>query len=311
MTQRHTIIPDEQRPLIMVVDDDFSARLQLRFTLENAGYEVVEADSGEAALELFTEQPPALIFLDIIMPDIDGFETCRRLRKTVGGEHTPIVMVTGLEDSETITSAFDAGATDFVSKPLNMLVLGYRVRYWLRSGSILHDLKLSQQRVFKAQEIARLGHWELHLESGKFHISAQNPEQFGIEDVDDYTSLFQRIAPSEQHQIKQLIAEAQGAGKSFSLNYRIILPDGQERIIFNQGEIVLDRKGSPAMIVGVVQDITELKQAEDQIRYLAFYDNLTGLANRTLFREHWTTIQPQAARNGKKNRRPFYRPGSF
>ena len=54
------------------------------------------------------------------------------------------------------------------------------------------------------------------------------------------------------------------------------------------------------MIVGVVQDITELKQAEDQIRYLAFYDNLTGLANRTLFREHWTTIQPQAARNGKK-----------
>ena len=113
-----------------------------------------------------------------------------------------------------------------------MLVLGYRVRYWLRSGSILHDLKLSQQRVFKAQEIARLGHWELHLESGKFHISAQNPEQFGIEDVDDYTSLFQRIAPSEQHQVKQLIAEAQGAGKSFSLNYRIILPDGQERIIF-------------------------------------------------------------------------------
>ena len=118
MTQQHTIIPDEQRPLIMVVDDDFSARLQLRFTLENAGYEVVEADSGEAALELFTEQPPALIFLDIIMPDIDGFETCRRLRNTVGGEHTPIVMVTGLEDSETITRAFDAGATDFVSKPL-------------------------------------------------------------------------------------------------------------------------------------------------------------------------------------------------
>nr|WP_320011775.1 EAL domain-containing protein [uncultured Desulfobulbus sp.] len=300
MTQQHTIIPDEQRPLIMVVDDDFSARLQLRFTLENAGYEVVEADSGEAALELFAEQPPALIFLDIIMPDIDGFETCRQLRKTAGGEHTPIVMVTGLEDSETITSAFDAGATDFVSKPLNMLVLGYRVRYWLRSGSILHDLKLSQQRVFKAQEIARLGHWELHLDSGKFHISAQNPEQFGIQDVNEYTSLFQRIAPSEQHQVKQLIAEAQGAGKSFSLNYRIILPNGQERIIFNQGEIVLDRKGSPAMIVGVVQDITELKQAEDQIRYLAFYDNLTGLANRTLFREHWTTIQPQAARSGKK-----------
>jgi len=297
---RQTIIPDEHRPLIMVVDDDFSARLQLRFTLENAGYEVVEAASGEEALSLFVQQPPALLFLDIIMPDIDGFETCRRLRQTVGGEHTPIVMVTGLEDANTITSAFDAGATDFISKPINMLVLGYRVRYWLRSGSILNDLKISQQRVFKAQEIARLGHWELHLDSGKFHISAQTPEQFGIDDVDSYDSLFHQISPSERHQVRQLITEAQRDGKSFSLNYRIVLPDGQERIICNQGEVALDRKGQPAMIVGVVQDITELKQAEDQIRYLAFYDNLTGLANRTLFREHWATIQPQAARSGKK-----------
>jgi diguanylate cyclase (GGDEF)-like protein len=293
-------ITGPQRPLIMVVDDDFAARLQLRFTLENAGHGVIEAGSGEEALDQFLEQPPDLIFLDIIMPGMDGFETCRRLRQTPGGEHTPVVMVTGLEDAETITQAFDAGATDFIGKPINMLILGYRVRYWLRSGAILRDLNISQQQLSKAQQIARLGHWELSLETGDFHISAQDPAQFGVNDPLCYESLFEQIVPAERHAVKQLIEEAKKQGNSFSLNYRIIPADGQERIIFNQGEIAHDRKGRPTMVVGVVQDITELKQAEDQIRYLAFYDNLTGLANRTLFREYWTKLQPQAKRSEKK-----------
>lgn len=287
-------------PLIMVVDDDFAARLQLRFTLENAGYLVVEADSGEEALRLFGEAPPQLIFLDIIMPQMDGFATCRALRQAPGGEHTPVVMVTGLEDAETITTAFDAGATDFISKPINMLILGYRVRYWLRSGTILGDLKRSQQRLFKAQEIARLGHWELHLESGRFQISAQDPAQFGISDTTSYASLFSLIDSSERGTVRRLIEEARDQGGAFCLNYRITLPNGQERILCNQGEVLFDRNGQPSLMVGVVQDITELKQAEDQIRFLAFYDNLTGLANRTLFREHWTKIEPQALRSGKK-----------
>jgi diguanylate cyclase (GGDEF)-like protein len=300
-TMQQTTYPTEEKlPLVLVVDDDFSARLQLRFTLENSGYAVVEAASGEEALALFANHPPDLILLDIIMPGMDGFATCRGLRTIPGGEHTPIVMVTGLEDAETITSAFDAGATDFIGKPINMLILGYRVRYWLRSGAMLNDLNLSRQQLFKAQQIARLGHWELHLETGRFHISAEDPALFGVSDPTRYQSLFSRIVADEKYLAQQLIDEARTAGTPFSLNYRITLPDGQERIIFNQGEIALDRKNRPSLIVGIVQDITELKQAEDRIRYLAYYDNLTGLANRTLFREHWTKIQPAARRAQRK-----------
>jgi diguanylate cyclase (GGDEF)-like protein len=298
---KQTTHPTEDKlPHVLVVDDDFSARLQLRFTLENSGYAVVEAASGEEAAALFAGQPPDLILLDIIMPGMDGFATCRALRGLPGGEHTPIVMVTGLEDAETIASAFDAGATDFIVKPINMLILGYRVRYWLRSGAVLNDLNLSRQQLFKAQQIARMGHWELHLETGRFHISAEDPSLFGISDSTDRQSLFTHIVADEKHLVQQLIEEARIAGKPFSLNYRITRPDGQERIIFNQGEIIADRKNQPSLIVGIVQDITELKQAEDRIRYLAYYDNLTGLANRTLFREHWTKIQPAARRAQRK-----------
>jgi diguanylate cyclase (GGDEF)-like protein len=284
----------------MVVDDDFAARLQLRFTLENAGYSVIEAGSGAEALDLFTRQPPDLLFLDVIMPGLDGFATCRQLRRIRGGEHFPIVMVTGLEDAETITSAFDAGATDFISKPINMLILGYRVRYWLRSGTILSDLTISRQRLAKAQQIARLGHWELNLATNRFMVSAKDPALFGIDDPTSFEALFARIVAEERSPVRQFIDTARNQGTPFSLNYRITRADGQERIIFNQAEIVTDRTNCPSLMVGIVQDITELKQAEDQIRYLAFYDNLTGLANRSLFREHWAKIQPLAERSGRK-----------
>lgn len=89
--------------------------------------------------------------------------------------------------------------------------------------------------------------------------------------------------------------------RAFSIHYRVVLKDGSERTILNQGEVIGGRvTHQRRMAVGIIQDITELKEAEDKIRYLAFYDNLTGLANRTLFREYWLKIQPDAKRKLKK-----------
>jgi len=289
-----------QASIVMVVDDDFSARLQVRFTLENEGYEVVEAASGQEALDLFMENQPDLILLDVIMPDMDGFATCRALRTLPGGAHLPVVMVTGLEDTETINQAFDAGATDFVSKPINMLILGYRTRYWLRSGVILRELEISQGRLFKAQDIARLGHWQRDLDTGIFEITSHTPEMFGLSRPGDFEALFTGIVSEDRDRARDQIDDACRMGHDFSVTYRIVLEDGSERIILNQGEIVGGDPHQRRLAVGILQDITALKQAEDKIHYLAFYDNLTGLANRALFREHWSKIFPRARRNGKK-----------
>ncbi len=286
--------------IVMVVDDDFSARLQVRFTLENEGYEVVEAASGQEALDIFRENPPDLILLDVIMPEMDGFATCRALRALPGGAHLPVVMVTGLEDTETINQAFDAGATDFVSKPINMLILGHRTRYWLRSGSILRELEISQGRLFKAQDIARLGHWERDLDSGTFQITSHAPEMFGLSHPSDFESLFDGIVSDDRERAREQLDDACRLGHDFSITYRIVLGNGSERIILNQGEIVGGGPHQRRLAVGILQDITTLKQAEDKIHFLAFYDNLTGLANRALFREHWSKILPRARRNGKK-----------
>jgi diguanylate cyclase (GGDEF)-like protein len=290
----------QSTPLVLVVDDDPAIRLQIRFTLENAGLAVVEAGGGEEALNLFRHNPPDLVLLDVVMADMDGFTVCRTLRTLPGGSHTPVVMVTGMEDPATIVHAFDAGATDFISKPLNLLILGYRARYWLRSGTILNELKVNQKRLFKAQDLARMGHWERDLNSDFFQLTCPSPDSLGLPSPCDYDALFDRIHPSEREAVRSQIDTACAQEQPFSVHYRITLADGSEHTILNQGEVVRGSTHQRRLAVGIIQDITTLKRAEDRIRYLAFYDNLTGLANRSLFREHWTKLLPQARRHNKR-----------
>lgn len=293
-------MPQQPGPLVLVVDDDPALRLQVRFTLENTGLIVVEAGGGEEALTLFRANPPDLVLLDVVMADMDGFTVCQGLRALPGGSHTPVVMVTGMEDPETIARAFEAGATDFISKPINLLILGYRARYWLRSGAILNELKINQKRLFKAQDLARMGHWERDIDSGFFQLTCPSPDLLGLPSPCDYTSLFARIHPSKQKAVRSRIDTACAEGRPFSVHYRITLDDGSELTILNQGEVVQGSTHQRRLAVGIIQDITALKQAEDRIRFLAFYDNLTGLANRSLFREHWTRLLPLAHRNNKR-----------
>jgi PleD family two-component response regulator len=82
----------------------------------------------------------------------------------------------------------------------------------------------------------------------------------------------------------------------FSVNYKIKLKNGEIHSIFNQSEIIPDEAHNTRLMTGTIQNITKLKKAEDQIRYLAFYDNLTGLANRALFREYWSKVVAQSRR---------------
>jgi len=254
------------KPLIMVIDDDAPIRLQLRFTLENAGNEVIEAASGQEALDLFKKNPPDLILLDVVMPEMDGIGTCRALRRLAGGAHTPLVMITSMEDTETITQAFKAGATDFINKPINMLILGYRVDYWLRSGGIVRELKINQQRLYNAQELARLAHWERNLETGEFRLTCHQPEMFGLSLPCDYQTFFTPIVTADRELARTQIEAACAENRPFSLHYRIVLPDGSERIILNQGKVVCEDTAPFRLAVGILQDVTERKLIEETIR---------------------------------------------
>src|SRR6266581_6547518 len=107
-----------QRRKVLVVDDDPAMCLMVRATLEGAGFLVRDANGGGEALSVFETLHPDIVLLDVMMPDMNGFATCQALRRLPGGAHIPIVMLTGLDDSESIEKAYSVGATDFVTKPI-------------------------------------------------------------------------------------------------------------------------------------------------------------------------------------------------
>jgi two-component system, sensor histidine kinase len=139
---------------ILVVDDDPIVRSLMSATLTRDGFVVIEAEDGVEGCRLYDEHRPDLLLVDVLMPRMDGYQLCRELRGNPQSAYVPIVVATSLDDLPSIARAYDAGATDFVPKPINWLVLNHRVRYILRASRAFEDLRRNQERLIAAKEAA-------------------------------------------------------------------------------------------------------------------------------------------------------------
>jgi PleD family two-component response regulator len=122
-------------PVALIVDDDAMMRMLIRQTLERAGFACHDVANGNTALERFSAVQPDIVLLDVLMPEMDGYEVCSRMRQHPEGAFVPVLMLTGLDDLDSINRAYETGATDFISKPINWAILGHRARYILRARS--------------------------------------------------------------------------------------------------------------------------------------------------------------------------------
>ncbi len=134
---------------ILVVDDDNTFRLLARVSLEKAGFRVIEAENGMQALDLFKKKHPDIILLDVVMPEMDGLTACTQLRKLPEGKNIPIVIVTALGDTSSIIQAYKAGATDFMEKPVNWIIAGYRLHFILRAVRQAGELAETDSDIFE------------------------------------------------------------------------------------------------------------------------------------------------------------------
>ena len=139
---------------ILVVDDDPIVRSIMRATLKTDGFTVFEAADGEEGCCLCEEHRPDLLLVDLVMPRMDGYDLCRRLRSRPESAYVPIVVATSLDDVPSIAKAYDAGATDFIPKPINWLVLNHRLRYILRASRAFEELRRNQDHLIAAKEAA-------------------------------------------------------------------------------------------------------------------------------------------------------------
>jgi len=136
-----------ETPLVLVVDDDPMIRVLVTETLQQLGFAVEEAENGNEALDFLKRCQPDVVLMDVLMPEMDGFQACQTLRTLPQGRHVPVLMMTGLDDIASIDHAFEVGATDFITKPLNYAILGHRVRYLLRTMQAFENVRKSKKEI--------------------------------------------------------------------------------------------------------------------------------------------------------------------
>jgi DNA-binding response OmpR family regulator len=155
----------------------FFGRLRLAWTFASsyrprAGFNVEEAEDGRQALSFFEKTRPDIILLDVLMPGMDGFEVCKTIRKLPDTECIPIVMLTGLNDTDSINYAYEAGATDFITKPINLTILMHRLKYIYRTSQERLRCLASKLSLAEEQERRRLS-TDLHDHIGQTLALAQ------------------------------------------------------------------------------------------------------------------------------------------
>ncbi len=266
-------IPDikNRQPLALIADDDATVRTIMGQVLEQAGFRVAEACDGREALEQFAACRPDVVLLDVEMPFVDGYTVCQRIRVLDDLRDTPIFIITGRDDPESIQQAYDAGATDFVSKPIAWTTVPHRVRFVLRASAALSEIK-GLVRALPDKIFILNAEGELH--------STLEDTRTGQATMCDYlsTGSFVDIFPLAcRANLQSKVARALQTGEPQIAEHAI--DDGNTHFETR----IVSRDHNTA--IAIVRNVTGRKEYEDRIYDLAYYDTLTGLPNRQLFQQ--------------------------
>jgi diguanylate cyclase (GGDEF)-like protein/PAS domain S-box-containing protein len=269
-----------KRGIVLVADDDPVMRLLMLEMLGQVGLDAIEAEDGEQAVERARSAKPDLILMDVEMPKMDGFAACRAIRDDEAGATVPIIMVTGGDDIEAVTNAYEAGATDFVSKPINWPILGHRVLYVLRASDAIARLRIADAQ--NRAVLAAIPDTFFRLNKDGFYLDYERGHDAGagFSESDCVGRHITEVLPKE-------IAERLMEQTDTVLATQQIRSVEYELLRFGQTQHFEARlvATGPSEVLGLVRDISERKRTEEQIRRLAYCDSLTGIPNRQAFLE--------------------------
>ncbi|MDJ0731658.1 MAG: response regulator [Crocosphaera sp.] len=261
--------------LILIVDDDRTMRNLLRIAMEEEGYRVIEAQSGQQCLEEYNRHKPDMVLLDAIMPDMHGFSCCQKLRSLGNNDYLPILMITALDDQDSIDQAFVAGATDYITKPIFWSVLSQRVNHLLLTSQTWRELNSLKSHWAKQQQWQRLGHQIIHQWQQSFQLK----------------SLFQDCLEQLRNQLNaqrvgihrmdgKLMAEAIASGYPSvkTLEWEKITLLNLYRSSYEQGEtIILDFFGEIDLSEKEIAPLEQLSLTNLTLTPLLVQDNLWGI----------------------------------
>ncbi|WP_297845429.1 EAL domain-containing protein [Pseudomonas sp.] len=297
---------------VLIVDDEAQVRKLLEVLLQHQGYRTLTASSGEEALAVVGQQPPDLILLDIMMPGMDGFQVASTLKTDKATADIPIIMLSALGERSARISGLEAGAEEYLSKPVESTELWLRVRNLLRlkaSADYLksHNLVLEQQLQQRTLDLER---FRSAMDASSDAVFLINRSTMSLIEFNLSACTVLGYAPDELLHVDLADFGDSSIGQLEVLYDLIIAGDGptepiETRLRCKNGSYVpveihrhAYKTGDEWIIVGVVRDITNSKESELRLLKMARYDTLTGLPNRNLF---YTSLQmglTQAAQSG-------------
>jgi len=266
-----------QKPLtsILVVDDDPSVRLAVRHVLERDGHRVIEAADGRQALTIYEQQQPDVVLLDAMLPELDGFETCARLCRLPGGDRVPILFITALNDAESVSFAFEAGATDYIVKPIHWAVLRRRVRHLLQVSRAELTLRESEERYRMLVETSPDAIVRADLGLNILICNQQTALMLGYNRVEEILgkNALEFLTPEDHERALENFQKILVEGILRNIEYTLLKQNGARFLAELNVSMLIDAAGKPKGFVIVIRDITARKQADQKRQELEFIVN--------------------------------------
>ena len=291
----------QRRVAAILIVDDAPANLELlRKLMSEQGYQVYVALSGERALAIAQRAQPDLILLDVMMPDMDGFETCHQLKQNPLTQRIPVIFMSARTDTDDVVAGFDIGAVDYIAKPLRMAEVCARVRAQLQIRS---NSETQEEQAERLRTIVN------HMAEGLLIIEADGRIQYTNPACDHY--LGYRENELAGHSIAELLSPMVTQEYLDYFAMHAANPDTAH----NHGtrEVAIRHRAGHALsmdltltpmylrqplYIGLLHDITHHKQSEDALQRAAYLDPLTKIANRRHFDSFLEKEWQRSVRNG-------------
>jgi len=310
------------QPSILIIDDEPENFDVIEVLLSDQHYELYYTSNGQDVMNYLDVFQPDVILLDVMMPEEDGIEVCKRLKALPKWQSIPIIMVTALTAKEDLARCLTAGADDFISKPVNSIELKARINSMLRIKHQYDQLQtsLKRQAVLEAEKLELLESRNIELEkqveertaalntTANQYITLANLAPVGIFRCDtDKNCVYvnqrwcdiagitleevakqgwlKAVHPDDQDTIIYEWNIANQENLPFNLEYRFLWADQTVKWVFGQAVAERNAHGHITGYLNTITDISELKKAQELIFYNAFHDSLTDLPNRRALME--------------------------